>query len=89
MKVTKRALEVMRERNNPPGGHIQQVTSIGGQIGMSLFHFGHLNAASSANMHHRCTVFLDLLRIEARDRRLYGSHQQGGEARVEHYVHVH
>jgi len=35
-KVTRRAMEVMREQK-PPGGLIQQVTSIGGQRGVPLF----------------------------------------------------
>ncbi|KAI9655543.1 MAG: hypothetical protein M1821_005336 [Bathelium mastoideum] len=34
--VTRRALEVMRAQT-PPGGIIQQVTSIGGQVGVPLF----------------------------------------------------
>lgn len=36
MAVTKKALEVMREQQ-PPGGVIQQVTSIGGQKGVPTF----------------------------------------------------
>lgn len=35
--VTRKALEVMREKNSPPGGLIQQVTSIGGQRGFPSF----------------------------------------------------
>lgn len=35
--VTRKALEVMRETNSPPGGLIQQVTSIGGQKGVPSF----------------------------------------------------
>ncbi|KAJ4388978.1 hypothetical protein N0V93_006440 [Gnomoniopsis smithogilvyi] len=35
--VTRKALEVMREKNSPPGGLIQQVTSIGGQRGVPSF----------------------------------------------------
>ena len=38
LNVTRKALEVMRERNSPPGGRIQQITSIGGQRGMPTFH---------------------------------------------------
>lgn len=37
LDVTRRALEVMRERNSPRGGLIQQVTSIGGQLGYPAF----------------------------------------------------
>ncbi|SMQ47989.1 unnamed protein product [Zymoseptoria tritici ST99CH_3D7] len=37
LRVTRRALKVMRETNSPPGGKIQQVTSIGGQIGVPFF----------------------------------------------------
>lgn len=36
LKVTKKAMEVMREQK-PSGGLIQQVTSIGGQIGVPFF----------------------------------------------------
>lgn len=35
--VTRKALEVLREKNSPPGGVIQQVTSIGGQRGVPTF----------------------------------------------------
>lgn len=35
--VTRKALEVMREKNSPPGGLVQQVTSIGGQRGVPSF----------------------------------------------------
>jgi NAD(P)-dependent dehydrogenase (short-subunit alcohol dehydrogenase family) len=35
--VTRRAMEVMRDENKPPGGVIQQVTSVGGQLGMPTF----------------------------------------------------
>ena len=31
------ALETMREKNSPPGGRVQQVTSIGGQRGVPTF----------------------------------------------------
>ncbi|KAJ2983041.1 hypothetical protein NUW58_g6323 [Xylaria curta] len=34
VRVTRAALRVMREINNPPGGLIQQITSIAGQCGM-------------------------------------------------------
>lgn len=37
INVTREALKVMRERNSPPGGKIQQITSIGGQIGVPTF----------------------------------------------------
>lgn len=37
INVTRRALEVMRDTNKPPGGKIQQVTSIGGQRGVPTF----------------------------------------------------
>lgn len=37
IKVTKKALEVMREHNKPAGGRILQVTSIGGQRGVPTF----------------------------------------------------
>lgn len=37
INVTRRALETMREKNNPPGGQIQQVTSIGGLVGVPCF----------------------------------------------------
>lgn len=37
LDVTRKALEVMREKNSPPGGLIQQVTSIGGQYGVPTF----------------------------------------------------
>lgn len=37
LDVTRKALEVMREKNSPPGGLIQQVTSIGGQRGVPSF----------------------------------------------------
>lgn len=37
IEVTRKALEVMRENNSPPGGLIQQVTSIGGQMGIPSF----------------------------------------------------
>lgn len=37
LNVTRKALEVMREENKPPGGKIQQITSIGGQRGVPLF----------------------------------------------------
>jgi NAD(P)-dependent dehydrogenase (short-subunit alcohol dehydrogenase family) len=33
-RVTRAAIRVMRDVNDPPGGLIQQVTSIGGQLGM-------------------------------------------------------
>lgn len=34
VRVTRAALRIMREVNNPPGGLIQQITSIAGQCGM-------------------------------------------------------
>lgn len=37
LDVTRKALEVMREENKPPGGKIQQITSIGGQRGVPTF----------------------------------------------------
>ena len=37
LDVTRKALEVMREKNSPPGGRIQQITSIGGQRGVPTF----------------------------------------------------
>lgn len=37
LDVTRKALEVMRDTNSPPGGLIQQVTSIGGQTGVPSF----------------------------------------------------
>lgn len=37
LDVTRTALETMRDRNSPPGGRIQQVTSIGGQRGFPTF----------------------------------------------------
>ncbi|KAF2768236.1 NAD(P)-binding protein [Teratosphaeria nubilosa] len=37
LNVTRRALEVMRDVNKPQGGKIQQITSIGGQRGVSTF----------------------------------------------------
>jgi len=37
LNVTRKALETMREVNSPPGGRIQQVTSIGGQRGVPTF----------------------------------------------------
>ncbi|KAF2226126.1 hypothetical protein BDZ85DRAFT_213919 [Elsinoe ampelina] len=37
LDVTRKALEVMRVKNSPPGGLIQQVTSIGGQRGVPSF----------------------------------------------------
>ncbi|KAK5121683.1 hypothetical protein LTR85_004855 [Meristemomyces frigidus] len=37
LNVTRKALEVMREENKPPGGKIQQITSIGGQRGVPTF----------------------------------------------------
>jgi NAD(P)-dependent dehydrogenase (short-subunit alcohol dehydrogenase family) len=37
LDVTREALETMRDRQTPPGGLIQQVTSIGGQRGVPLF----------------------------------------------------
>ncbi|KAI1614294.1 hypothetical protein EDD37DRAFT_638562 [Exophiala viscosa] len=37
MDVTRQAMQVMRDRQTPQGGLIQQVTSIGGQRGVPLF----------------------------------------------------
>jgi NAD(P)-dependent dehydrogenase (short-subunit alcohol dehydrogenase family) len=37
LAVTRKALAVMRDTNSPPGGLIQNVTSIGGQRGVPLF----------------------------------------------------
>lgn len=37
LKVTRRALKIMREVNKPCGGKIQQITSIGGQRGVPTF----------------------------------------------------
>ncbi len=37
LDVTREALAVMRDRQTPPGGLIQQITSIGGQRGVPLF----------------------------------------------------
>lgn len=37
LDVTRKALQVMREENSPPGGLVQQVTSIGGQRGVPSF----------------------------------------------------
>lgn len=37
MNVTRAGLEVMRETNKPQGGLIQNVTSVGGQIGVPFF----------------------------------------------------
>ena len=34
---TRKAMEIMREKNSPSGGLIQQVTSIGGQRGVPTF----------------------------------------------------
>lgn len=39
VNVTQAALKVMREKNKPQGGKIQQITSIGGQIGVPTFSF--------------------------------------------------
>ncbi|KAI1332955.1 hypothetical protein F5Y16DRAFT_47 [Xylariaceae sp. FL0255] len=35
--VTRESLKVMRDKNSPPGGRIQQITSIGGQIGVPTY----------------------------------------------------
>lgn len=37
INVTRKALETMRDVNKPPGGRIQQITSIGGQRGVPTF----------------------------------------------------
>lgn len=37
LDVTREAMKIMRSKNNPPGGVIQQVTSIGGQRGVPGF----------------------------------------------------
>jgi len=37
INVTRKALDIMREKNSPPGGKIQQITSIGGQRGVPTF----------------------------------------------------
>lgn len=37
LNVTREALKVMREKNSPPGGRIQQITSVGGQRGVPTF----------------------------------------------------
>ncbi|KAI5357760.1 putative short-chain dehydrogenase/reductase SDR, NAD(P)-binding domain superfamily [Septoria linicola] len=37
LHVTRKALKIMREVNKPAGGRIQQITSIGGQIGVPTF----------------------------------------------------
>jgi NAD(P)-dependent dehydrogenase (short-subunit alcohol dehydrogenase family) len=37
LNVTRKALETLRDRNSPPGGRIQQITSIGGQRGVPTF----------------------------------------------------
>jgi len=37
LRVTKKALKIMREVNNPIGGKIQQITSMGGQLGVPYF----------------------------------------------------
>lgn len=37
INVTREALKIMREKQSPPGGKIQQVTSIGGQRGVPFF----------------------------------------------------
>jgi len=37
LNVTREALKIMREKNSPPGGRIQQITSIGGQRGVPTF----------------------------------------------------
>lgn len=37
LNVTRRALEIMRDKNKPQGGVIQQITSIGGQCGIPGF----------------------------------------------------
>ncbi|EME47317.1 hypothetical protein DOTSEDRAFT_69297 [Dothistroma septosporum NZE10] len=37
LRVTRRALKIMRETNKPQGGKIQQITSIGGQVGVPTF----------------------------------------------------
>ncbi|KKY39956.1 putative short-chain dehydrogenase reductase sdr [Diaporthe ampelina] len=36
VRVTRQAIQTMRDINNPPGGLIQQITSIGGQAGMAV-----------------------------------------------------
>lgn len=37
LNVTREALSVLRDKNSPPGGRIQQITSIGGQRGVPTF----------------------------------------------------
>lgn len=55
--VTRKALEVMRDLKT--GGVIQQVTSIGGQIGKH-----HPTVSTTASSLCRCAIFLHLLRVQ-------------------------
>lgn len=71
LDVTRKALEVMREKNSPPGGLIQQVTSIGGQYGYPTFSIycaskwaveGFTEALSKeVGWKHSCPMLADLL----------------------------
>lgn len=95
--VTRRAMEVMRESGR--GGVIQQITSIGGQIGEALPSFPSSPTYSptlfldggtlTTPSYSRRSSFLNLLRLQMGRRRLHRSRLQRSKARMEHPLHVH
>jgi NAD(P)-dependent dehydrogenase (short-subunit alcohol dehydrogenase family) len=82
--VTRKAMEHMRESGK--GGVIQQVTSIGGQIGITRSYNVQFSAILTPP---RRPIILHLLRLQMGRRRLHRSHLQGSKTRMEHQIHMH
>jgi len=82
INVTRKALEIMREQK---GGVIQQVTSIGGQVGVPTFSI--CAYPEKFPQHHLANV--SRLCFEMGRRRVYGSRAEGIEAGMEHQTYLH
>ena len=83
LDVTRRAMEVMRDQK-PSGGVIQQVTSIGGQRGVSLFSIYCASKWVSLPPSLPVSLLGTIADIIIGSRRRDRSHQPRSEARVGH-----
>jgi NAD(P)-dependent dehydrogenase (short-subunit alcohol dehydrogenase family) len=85
--VTRKAMQVMREQE-PKGGVIQQVTSIGGQVGVPTF-----SICKFLNMPKvgRMQPVADYIRLclKMGSGRIYRSSPTRSKARVEHQIYLH
>lgn len=83
LDVTRKAMETMRDLKT--GGVIQQVTSIGGQIGKPItIHTVHASLTQC-----RCPQLQHLLCKQVGRRGLHRSHLERSQARMGHQVHMH